>query len=165
MLIIVPTIYHTGTHLLIHHVFPRSFAHRRKNGGHYLRHFHLERTFDQMDIGGDFRFSTLRHPRRVAESWVRRQYRCPQRTMEEFNYEWGHMINFYSPHIDAYLHPDHENRDDDVARMASLTGLDLSCDWPLNKRSGSKHATHDIDINECPEVPQEFIDFYYETVQ
>ena len=114
--------------------------------------------------GGDFRFSCLRHPRRVAESWRRRLPNNPTRTVEGFNYEWDRMINFYHPTMSAYIHPDHECRDEDVACMAELTGLDLTCDWPLGKRSGAMKNTVGIGLDMCPEVPQEFIDFYYETI-
>ncbi len=163
--IVAPTIWHTGTHLLIDFVLARKHARYRVGSGNSFQHFHIGNGTDDPWIWGSFRFSCLRHPRRVAESWARRVNNNPQKSVEEFNWQWDRLIDHHHPHMDAYVHVDHESRDDDVARMAELTGWDLKCEWPLSRNSGSMKKTHSIRIGECPAVPQRFIDFYYGTIQ
>jgi hypothetical protein len=162
--IVAPTIWHTGTHLLIDFVLKRHQLYRHGSGNSF-QHCHMDQKSEDPRIWGDFRFSCLRHPRRVAESWARRANLDPYKTMEEFNYQWQRLIDHHHPHMDAYVHVDGPSRDDQVSRMAELTGWDLSCEWPLGKRSGATKQTHSIRIGDCPEVPQQFIDFYYSTLE
>ena len=75
------------------------------------------------------------------------------------------MIKIVGKYDPMYVHVDApEVRDKQVQKMAEKTGLPLKYTWEVNPWSGSVHNNHSIDVREDKRVPQEFIDFYYQTM-
>ena len=101
----------------------------------------------------------LRHPRRILESFNRRD-----KPISNYHQQWKHMLMLpvYKP---VYVHVDNKrSRNRQVKAIGKLLNMELSTAWPLSERSGSKYGTHDIPLKDCPEAPQEYIDFYENTL-
>ena len=178
--ICVPTIMHSGTHLL-RYVVLRARGKTEpelawyddwedtKYGTPRMRTFHLTECKDNQQYIANLQvFTSLRHPRRIRESFRRRQdvgnhARYPY-NQETFDWQWREMIDNISKHDPIYLHVDDEVRDKEVALIAKAIDKPCVADWAVGKESGSVTGTHDIAIDDCPEVPQEYIDFYFDTI-
>ena len=167
MKVSVITAYHTGTHLLRYCILrayykPDNTLEPLFNGdsGDVMHELHLDLPidYDARKLEGPI-FSSLRHPARVAFSFLGRK-----RPMEVFHNQWRRLIDELHPYVDAYVHVDSENRNSEVSRIGDILGLNLTCDWDLLGHSGSRLGNHNIEIDKCPQVPSEYIDFYYDTL-
>ena len=162
MLLYVPTVMHSGTHLAMNIV-----GYKEHWYGKPARHNNREIIQAHTDTPvGDTRIqeaqlvvSCLRHPRRVAESFIRRG-----KLRSDFLNQWCALQYDYSPYIHAYVGVDHPRRDVHAIRIQELIGLSPIFSWDVSSVSGSVHNTHDTPFDECPSVPQEFIDFYYQVL-
>jgi hypothetical protein len=74
------------------------------------------------------------------------------------------MIDFISKYNPMYLHVDHEIRDHEVDLISNAVGVDLPHDFSVGKRSGSRFNNHEIPLEDCPQVPAEYEDFYYQAI-
>lgn len=157
-IVCTPTIMHSGSRILRYRVLEDIEK----------IEFHLtECDRFKNELGNYKLFTSLRHPRRVRESFRRREAlkrhpRYPY-NQEWFDIQWRQMLDNVSKHKPFYLHVDHECRDKEVDKMEEWIGKPLGRKWEFIEDSSSA-GTHDIDIEDCPEVPQEYIDFYYETM-
>jgi hypothetical protein len=174
--IAVPSMMHSGTHLLRFDIL-KGFYKGEPEGKHFfngssgrvMNVFHLnhdqfpQKLIDMMDQLPVF--TCLRHPSRIWESYKKRQ------TKDQYNYRWNkyelqwrRLIDIVSKRDPLYVHVDApEVRDEQVKRMGEALDLPLECDWKINARSGSVYGTHNYDTYE-KDIPKEFIDFYYETM-
>lgn len=168
MKVSVITVMHTGTHLLRYCVL-RAYYQPDKtenplfdgDSSNQMYTAHLDQPIDYEKCKSEGPiFSSLRHPARAAYSFLGRK-----RPMAEFYKQWDRLLNELHPYVDAYVHVDSiPNRDRQVLEIGNILGIDLSCAWDLEGHSGSRLGNHNIHINDCPEVPGEYIDFYYETL-
>ena len=118
----------------------------------------------------DFVLGALRHPRRIAEAFRRREAALPLKkkervTFDNFVGQYERLIKEYDPWIEQYLVVDHPVRALQVKKINALLGHDAQFDWAVTTKSGSRHGTHDIALEVCPKVPQHFIDFYHQKIQ
>lgn len=175
MNILVTTIPHSGTHVLRYQILRAHFEDGDEclfNGDsknkmvkcHTDQLFRFSKEFENYPI-----FTSLRHPRRIAKSFEERHEKFGNRLN---NYTWDNFHNHFRILIDLvdkkspfYLHVDNDVRDKEVEVMREFLDLPIESNWEVCKRSGAVCGNHDIDIDQCPEVPQEYIDFYYETIE
>ena len=75
------------------------------------------------------------------------------------------MIECVAPYDPMYLHIDHPIRDKELQRISEFIGKDIETTWPIGSSSGCFMGNHDASIETDPRISQEFIDFYYETIQ
>jgi len=173
--IAVPSMMHSGTHLLRFDIL-KAFYKMEPEGEHFfngssgriMHTFHLNHdqfppklidTMDQLPV-----FTCLRHPSRMWESYKKRSVKDRMNyRRDKYELQWKRMIDIVSKKDPLYVHVDvPEIRDEQVRKMGEALDLPLSCDWKVNPRSGSVHGTHNYDTYEDG-IPQEFIDFYNET--
>lgn len=166
---------HSGTHLLRHVVLKaegkneQDLALFNGNSDNKMFTFHLtECERHKAELKYPI-FTSLRHPRRIAESFRRRAQhitkpRYPY-TQEYYDIQFRELIDRIAPLDPIYLHVDHDVRDKEVQLISDAVNLPLKADWSVNKASGSVAGTHDIDLDLCPEVNSEYIDFYYSTIE
>lgn len=156
--IVCPTIMHSGSRILRYRVL-EDFD---------KLEFHLtecKRFKDELNI---FQiFTSLRHPARIRESFARREAlrrksRYPY-NQEYFDLQWREMIDNISKRDPFYLHVDDDCRDAEVGLMEDYFKKELPRNWEFVEDT-STAGTHDLPIEDCPEVPQEYIDFYYSTM-
>lgn len=173
MIIVVPSIMHSGTHLLRYQILGASFKDRTdgkffNNGsGNEMIKFHVDqiprfrRELDSYPV-----FAPLRHPRRVAQSFKMRadiRARVPY-TRENFDHQWRMMIDEVDKRNPIYLHVDHSVRDYEVDLLRKATNLPLEKNFEVCRKSGAICGNHDVDLDDCPEVLAEFEDFYFNTI-
>jgi len=155
------TVPHSGTHLLMNAL---GIA-RDKWNDREVSHCHTYqpiRNVMKSQLSGAV-ISTLRHPRRIAESYRRRAEK--DWNYPKFEDQMQCLIKDWAPIINLYLIVDHSDRDLHINQIQTLTGRATTQSWDVNKESGSVHGTHDIELDECPLVPNEFIDFYYRQLE
>ena len=112
-------------------------------------------------------FTSLRHPRRIREAFKRREHNPARYPYNEeyFNIQWREMIDRIATLDPFYLHVDMpEVRDAEVDLMSEYFGRELPKNWEVVETEHT-YGTHDVPVEECPPVPQEYIDFYYETIK
>jgi len=106
----------------------------------------------------------LRHP---ARNWLSFQKRRKSHLL--WSSQWDNMIRlsktFVSP---LYIHIDQlDVREDEAAIMLDAADLDHEVDWSTDKNeTGARYGTEFAEITEdlLEDIPQEYIDFYYETM-
>ncbi len=150
---------HSGTHLLMKALgLDRSWYNKE------IRHYHTYQPVGQSGVQkATHVISSLRHPRRMAESFRLRELK--NRDYPKFGQQFKTLIHDYAKYIDLYLIVDSDDRDNHLIQIQDRTGVEMSQSWEVNKESGSVHGTHDIELDECPWVDQEFIDFYYKQIE
>ena len=175
--ICVPTMMHSGTHILrfcimkgYHRGSPQKEYFFNGESGRKMNVFHLNpepfpQEYEEMMAELPV-FTSMRHPYRMWESYKKRSEKDRRNYRHDvFLRQWDRLIKIVSKYDPLYVHVDApEVRDLQVQRMAEKTGLPLKYDWGVNTWSGSVHGNHAIDVREDKKVPQEFIDFYYETM-
>ena len=166
MIIVLPTIMHTGTFLLIDDVF-KWFKHigcAQEPEGDCVIHCHTTNSFfyevascmDKHPV-----VSPIRHPARVLESFKRRNHL----NYRVFREQFGCMADLVEGRDVFYIHIDEPDlRDAELARINNELGLKLKTDWPLVNCVGK---THDIKLTKemMDEIPQWIMDFYHLTYE
>jgi hypothetical protein len=170
VIVCIPTIKHSGTHLLKNDIFKAfknaSYVQALDGGcddGDYSVTWHVVgQNFDTMaevmDLGIPI-ISPMRHPARVKESYIRRGMYPPRCDSQSFDTQWKNMIKIYEKYDPMYIHIDSENRDSDVLKVASKISRDLHTDWPL---LGATHGVHDFKVTDdsIKGIPNWVMDFY-----
>jgi hypothetical protein len=175
--ICVPTMMQSGTHLLRFEIL-RRFHKGNPTALHYFDGetdnrsfvFHLhepeyqyiyQSMMEQLPV-----FTSLRHPYRMWQSYLRRQTKDRMNhTIDLFNLQWNRQINVTAKYNPMYVHVDNEEiRDKQVDEMGKFLNLPLKTNWPVNNHSGSVHGMHKVKIQQDKRISKEFIDFYYETM-
>lgn len=174
MEIVVPSVMHSGTHLLRYQILQAHFKDDEDtclfngNSGNVMHKFHVDQWYDHRRELENFPvYAPLRHPRRIAASWMKRQGGRPRRPytigyLEEQLEIMQEVIDTYNP---LYLHVDHPVRDIEVDLIGRSLWLPIKACWDVCKRSGSVTGLHNIPIKDCPQINKKYIDFYYETVE
>jgi hypothetical protein len=175
--ICAPTMMHSGTHILRFCIL-KGFYKMEPNGPHLfngqtenkMHVFHLNHDQFPAEYISMMQsipvFTSLRHPYRIWQSYVKRSERDRiNYRHEKFILQWRRLIDLVAPNNPHYVHVDApEIRDKQVEEMGESLGLELGYDWTVDAKSGSVAGTHQIDVRDDKRVPQEFIDFYYETM-
>ena len=177
MEICVPSIMHSGTHVIRYQILRAYFQdgdtdHFFNGPAHQpwkntLHGFHVDQAhryqnqLDNLPV-----FAPLRHPRRIAKSFKSRERAKSRMPYTEQNLykQFDLMMAMDELYDIMYLHVDHEVRDLEVELMAWELKLPLEKNFEVCKRSGSVAGNHETPLEECPEVSQHYIDFYYETI-
>lgn len=133
--VILPTIPHTGTNLVLRHILGgftkvQNVKHTN-NGGNNVIFTHIEnsdnvRIFLNQFLGKHPIIIPLRHPLLVAVSWKVRQ-----KPIEVLVSLWGFLIGFIDPHSPLYLCIDKSNRDSQLDNINDVLGLNLDTSWPV----------------------------------
>ena len=174
MEICVPSIMHSGTHVLRYQVLNAHFQDDEDtcffngNSKNKMHGFHVDQAYRfQSKLEGNHILSPLRHPRRIAKSFKSRERAKSRMPYTEKNLykQFDLMMDLDELYPILYLHVDHEIRDSEVELMSWALVLPLEKNFEVCKRSGSVAGNHEVPLDECPEVPQHYIDFYYETIQ
>lgn len=171
--IVVPTIMHSGTHVLRDNILRDRAYHSEedsilgKRGNPKMLGFHLtecNRFINELEKYPVI--TTLRHPRRVRESFRRREEKRTRSrypyNQKYFDLQWREMIDRISKTDVLYVHIDEpEVRDQEVDALREKFNLPFHKDWKVNNEIC---GTSEIPIEDCPEVDQEYIDFYYQNI-
>jgi hypothetical protein len=164
MSIHIVTVMHSGTHLLqtiLNHD-------QRFHGPDRLVRYHVHTEHNNDPADADFMFSSLRHPRRIAESWRRRHEDGKDHLTPQWLYEQlDKLMTVFDKHIDMYIHMDSiDTRDSEVQAMGEMIGVNIATvKWDKADRDTvCNYKTHDVDIDDCPMVPSKYEDFYYRTI-
>ena len=164
--ICVPTMMHSGTRVLRANILKSRLYHADGYlfDNNEMRNFHLtECDHYPNDLKLPI-FTTLRHPRRMMESYrIRASKRTSPRypyNQETFDWQWRELIDRIAPLKPMYLHVDADCRDKEVDMMAEFLQLPLEHNWEVQGNCG----TENIPLEDCPEANQEYIDFYYGTM-
>lgn len=173
MIVVVPTIMHSGTHTLMFEVLRNRHPNISNplfgpGTDNWLYHCHVDKDHIETKetreclarLKYNLVFAPMRHPRRVAESF-RREFR----DTEDFLFQWAFFSEVIHNHVDCYLHIDQPiKRMEQVDKMAVITGLDLHTDFPINQdTAGCLRDTHNLELEDCPQVDTWLTDFYNET--
>jgi len=172
--IVVPTMMHSGTHLLRYVILNGYVKNKNEdcffNGdsGRIMTTFHVHSHTDQYKdlLNKNPVFTCLRHPLRMIQSYRRREGPGVglSQKIQHFHAGWKWMME-QLPEKALFVHIDSDKRDAQVDAMSEALNLPLIKDWRVNEFSGSVHGTHNVGINGSdPEVKQEYIDYYYETL-
>jgi hypothetical protein len=170
---------HSGTNLLRYEILKEWDLQGRNKEHHYFRHLFLNQRVDDYDCTiaahlvdhvmdkwipafEEFPiYTSMRHPARVWESFKRRG-----KSKESYDSQWRNMIDVVYKYDPFFVHIDRPDiRDSQVSEMARRLDKPLKTDWHVGKDTGSHKNTHNLEITEelLKEIPQEYIDFYYET--
>jgi len=175
MNILVTTIMHSGTHVLRYQILRAHFEDGDEcffNGNsknkmvkcHVDQLHRFSKEFESYPI-----FTSLRHPRRIAKSFEERRQKFNNNmnnyTWESFNNQFRILIDHVAKKDPFYLHVDNDVRDHEVELMKYFLGMPLEPNWDVCKRSGAVCGNHDIDLDQCPSVPLEYEDFYFNTIE
>jgi hypothetical protein len=173
MKVVVPSVMHSGTHVLRYKILRAFFKDNEDtclfnaNSKHEMVGFHVDELYRFIEDMDSQVIVPMRHPRRIAKSWKSRE-RIPARTpyCAENLYSQLEQLQDLDKYNPMYVHIDMpEIRDKQVQELGALLGLDLHYDWVPDRESGSVAGNWDIEIEQCPEVPQKYIDWYYETAR
>lgn len=149
-IIVVPTICHTGSYLLVEQILGafqrRSIKHiaTPRPGTVYFDHIYphnIELLKHAMPAYPSI--VPLRHPVLTALSWVKRD-----RDLGEMCLMWYMLVeqlDRYGPH---YLPIDAPDRDTRLAQIGEALGLELRTDWPM---TNSKYGTLSGRLEDLPE--------------
>lgn len=166
MIVCVPTVMHTGTHVIRNQVFSgfqeihfKGLGFQGNKGqvvGHLLNNTvcHWIKAFDKF---GNI-FMPIRHPSRVLESFRRRD-KCERFYREQ----WDLFLEIGAAYDITYLHIDDlALRDKQVVRISEQIGMPVTPSWELE---GSEHGTHDMEITQglLDQTPERYIRFYEDT--
>ena len=167
MKVCLPSVMHTGTHLMIEGYFdaPQLFRacspNRTKKvpeGVHILYRYHTIGI--KMEFWGDKleRYPIvvpMRHPESVWKSFSRRG----QKSYDSYIDQWKTLIEQVHPLNPMYVHVDNElTRDKQIEAINNTLNLNQKVDW---KQDYGKYVGNEE--WERKPIPQEFIDFYYES--
>lgn len=176
MNILVTTIMHSGTHVLRYQILKAFFqdgdtdCYFNGNSGNTMVKCHVDQLYRfQKELDTYPVFTSLRHPRRIAASFRQRRAlfnnKMNNYTEESFHRQFRALIDEVAPKGPFYLHMDDDIKDKEVEVIGEFLDLPLKPNWEVSKRSGAVCGNHDIKLVDCPEVPQEYEDFYYDTIE
>ena len=185
MLLITPSIMHSGTHLLKQNIL-KDFKYwpydERLDGDfqagvHYVTHVN-ERQEDWMSRG-DHIVSPMRHPARILASFQSRNRPITMEDTKErikhlephmfsmgmkegadYESQWKNLAYFMDRYDINFIHIDADDRDEQVEKFGKKIGRDLHCDWPVDNNSGARCGNHDKPIEECPQPPEWVMEIY-----
>ena len=157
-IIFIPSIRHSGTHVLFDGILDR-----KKNCGPtrkwQIKHAHPDVAGDVVYYPADVVVSPLRHPARIAASWSRYDKIGQHYRVNDFQDHVDRFIKYYHPVVTHYIHVDDPDiRDRQVEELGDALGLHLV--GRFDRAYASVHKTINIDLAQCPVVPDEFIEFY-----
>lgn len=169
MVILIPTIPHTGTKLLADSLLfefeHNALINKPKNGQKIDDHIYPEKITRWKELMQEYpAIVPLRHPIKCAVSWERRN-----RDLGEMVVMWYILVeqlDQFNPH---YLPIDSPKRNQYLNRINQSLGLKLSTDWPItNSKHGSSEATiQDLGLNSrgqilrlCKNI-EHFLDRFY----
>jgi hypothetical protein len=169
--VVVPSVMHSGTHVLRYKILRAFFKDNEDtclfnaNTKNELVWFHVDQEHRHVECQDSIVVIPMRHPRRIAKSWKSRERTPARRPYNEENLysQLSQQMDLdkYNP---LYVHIDMpEIRDKQVQELSELLGLDLHYDWVPDRVSGSIAGNWDAKIEQCPEVPGVYIEWYYKT--
>lgn len=145
-MILVASVMHTGTHLMMHLLEDHQTFQCHFKNVHTGRLVHALRRAKLTVI-------PLRHPARCLAS-----FRSRNRKYNFFTEQWDNMLKH---NLDAhYIHiDDPDRRDEDIANIPLNLG---TVDWRPSITTGMKMHNHNLVITDemLAEIPQQYIDFY-----
>ena len=172
MILGVPSIMHSGTHLLRYEIL-KPFAdyphHPVIEGVHYHRGGHpitaMKTQVEGWMSSSDFIVSPMRHPARILQSFISRKRPINYDIYEGSDYEsqWRNFIEFYNKYDISLIHiDDEENRDEQVINFSNKIGIYLTPNWPVTKRTGCFQGNHNLELTDelINKVPSWIMDFY-----
>ena len=171
MLICVPSITHSGTHLLRHFVLEEyktqvGFAARTRDmntmmAGHLLNA--SANVIRKACEDADRVYTPLRHPVRILESFKRKN--AP---FEYYMEQWGLMVNVLSKYNPTYFHTDIPElrviESQEIRKDLRLPNIEI--DWTPRKETGCVRGTHDFEVTPEleAEIPDWIMEFYNKTL-
>lgn len=166
----VPSVMHSGTHVVRYKILRAFFKDNEDclfngNSKNELTGFHVDQMYRFMDKMQGHIVVPMRHPRRIAKSFQSRARMPARRPYNEENlYEQLTLLQEVDKYNPMYIHIDiPEVRDKQVQAVSEALGLDLEYNWEPSRESGAVAGNHDVRIEDCPQVPQIFIQHYYKT--
>jgi hypothetical protein len=167
-MICVPSITHSGTHLLRHIVLEEieqvGFAARIENGmmaGHLLNA--SANVIRKACEDADKVYTPLRHPVRIWASFKKKG--AP---WEYYMEQWGLMVNMLSQYSPTYFHTDiPELRVIEAASIRKELSLPTKeIDWTPRKETGCIRGTHTLEVTPEleAEIPSWILEFYNSTL-
>ena len=145
MIVVIPTIPHTGSMFMVNEIFkdlPEMRNPKRSNHGKIFMHVYPERLPELMTLTDYPWISPLRHPAKVAGSWLARK--------KDLGYLWSLWDVMMGLPVDHFLPIDSDTRESALKRIG-----DYKTDWPVIASLG-------VTV-EAPQVEQKYVDFYAAT--
>lgn len=180
-IVICPSVKHCGHNFMMEQIFrphykPTPPDYPDVGPTVFTGHFEETRNFNHIwaTFGGVYPiFIPLRHPARVLESFRRRGLK-QVKFQPGFYFQWYTMMTLvdYWEGLGSeihYLHlDDNDLRYKQAFNILSVLGIEdkfHEIDWGINARNGCKSKTHNLEITDelTHEIPDQMIDFYYET--
>lgn len=169
--IVAPSVPHCGHHFLMHRVLPEfqiisPWDEPVEKRSAYCAHFDNKVIGYWPGLLPKYRaVVTLRHPRRVLESFRRRETVDSNETV--YRMHWKRFLGLVDKMVSPlYLHLDAiDVREREAERIRAELGLDAaSIEW--DAIDGGKKGTHDFELTaeNISEAPQEFVEFYEATI-
>jgi hypothetical protein len=172
MKVIVPSVMHSGTHVVRYKILRAFFKDNEDtclfnaNTKNEMIGFHVDQAYRfQRELQEGFVVIPMRHPRRIAKSWRSRE-RTPARRPYNTDNLYSQLdqlieLHKYDP---FYIHIDvPEIREQQVQELGELLNLDLFYDFVPDRESGSIAGNWNVDLDNCPEVPDKYIQHYENT--
>jgi len=135
VIVLVPTIPHTGTTLVLKHLLPFLPDMRNpKRCGHgkIFCHIYEERIAELLPLLEKYpAVIPLRHPEKVAISWKARK-----KDLNELWGLWETLVDVIDPYHPLYLAIDSAGRDQALRSISKTLGLDLKTDWSVIASTG-----------------------------
>ena len=190
MLVATPSIMHTGTHLFENYIFKdfESYPGYSKEGVDYAYKIHYitqaRPVLDEVLEKADYIVSPMRHPARVLQSFIRRNRSLDMNdylkipfvvrksiygamTGDDYETQWRTLAYFMGKYNIKFIHvDDFSGRDEQVQEVSKIICKPLSCEWPVDRTSGSSCNTHNYEFTteDLEKVPAWILDLYNETL-
>ncbi len=150
MVIVVPSIHHTGTNFVLQNLLRKFATHPNTIASlppeQSKVHVHVEPSLvGQLDHWVRLMYPMLvpiRHPASVARSWKARG-----KPVSEMVGQWQMLIDQVAPFKPSYLPLDVDNREDWLEAFCDKFSLDLSTDWEVVRGSGIVITDPDAELN------------------
>ena len=147
-LVVIPSVWHTGTHFMVDQVVPdftpHHFDHRTWIAGSPVGDIqvrcHCEPAYENSlkRWGKEAQcLVPIRHPMSVAESW---KARGKVNRFSELAEQWMLLKKYISPHNPLYLPVDSPDRESWLEKIRIFLDSDIQTDWPV-VMSSNKSAT------------------------
>jgi len=150
MNIAIPTIQHTGTHLIA-----KKFGYRyhwaamnedtNREAIHVGHISNGQLPFIKSRLSEIPAIVPLRHPYLVAESWKRRDM-----PLDRLRHHWHLLVQEIDPFHPYYIAIDTPQRDSQLERVNKELNLSLPLNWPVRN---SKKGTHTLKPEDCTPDP------------
>ena len=129
MIIVVPSIPHTGTMFVYHEILkeiPQEIRNPKKGPGKIQIHIYQDRMDELYSLSAYPWIVPLRHPEKVAITWKSREKDLAE--LREFWWRLLDLVDSFEPH---YLSIDAPNRNAQLAKINESIGLNAQTDWPI----------------------------------